>query len=325
VIIELILIALAAGLGGSGAIRVATAKERHSRAVEQYNRVLKQIEFAKARLESELEKLGTCADVAFGKMRQANQILEPLKRHRKSLIPAKCEVNELVVLRQSTDLITSYSAAKAAAAGTIVGTALAAGSWTAVSMLGTASTGVAIGGLHGAAATNAALAWLGGGSLAAGGGGMIAGKLVLVNVVFLPIAAVAGIAAHLSATDIDAKAREIEETSIKNTKVVDTLKNRGHSIATLADEMTQETNVLGLAVARAEKRLFRFGVFSRIYKYFRFVIMGYYYSRDDMGEVEALGRALDKFTVRFRVDKREATSSRLALAAAAAPGRYLSD
>ena len=45
---------------------------------------------------------------------------------------------------------------------------------------GVASTGTAISTLSGAAATNAALAWLGGGALAAGGGGMVAGKALLV-------------------------------------------------------------------------------------------------------------------------------------------------
>ena len=44
---------------------------------------------------------------------------------------------------------------------------------------GVASTGTAISTLSGAAATNAALAWLGGGAIAAGGGGMAAGKLLL--------------------------------------------------------------------------------------------------------------------------------------------------
>ncbi len=44
---------------------------------------------------------------------------------------------------------------------------------------GVASTGTAISSLSGAAATNAALAWLGGGALSAGGGGMAAGNLLL--------------------------------------------------------------------------------------------------------------------------------------------------
>lgn len=45
--------------------------------------------------------------------------------------------------------------------------------------VGVASTGTAISALSGAAATNAALAWLGGGALAAGGGGMVAGHAFL--------------------------------------------------------------------------------------------------------------------------------------------------
>lgn len=44
---------------------------------------------------------------------------------------------------------------------------------------GVASTGTAISALSGAAATNAALAWLGGGALAVGGGGMAAGNAFL--------------------------------------------------------------------------------------------------------------------------------------------------
>ena len=44
---------------------------------------------------------------------------------------------------------------------------------------GVASTGTAISALSGAVATKAALAWLGGGALAAGGGGVVAGKALL--------------------------------------------------------------------------------------------------------------------------------------------------
>jgi len=49
--------------------------------------------------------------------------------------------------------------------------------WVATTF-GTASTGTAISALSGAAAESAALAWLGGGTLAAGGGGMTAGRSV---------------------------------------------------------------------------------------------------------------------------------------------------
>ena len=76
-----------------------------------------------------------------------------------------------------------FGAAKAGAAGIGAGVAVAAMGPTAAMGLattfGVASTGTAISALSGAAATNAALAWLGGGALAAGGGGMVAGQVLL--------------------------------------------------------------------------------------------------------------------------------------------------
>ena len=65
------------------------------------------------------------------------------------------------------------------------GTAALAGAGTyigipgAAAAIGTASTGTAIGSLSGAAAQNATMAWLGGGSLAAGGGGVALGTAAL--------------------------------------------------------------------------------------------------------------------------------------------------
>ncbi len=56
-----------------------------------------------------------------------------------------------------------------------------------------ASTGTAIGSLSGAAAVNATLAWLGGGSLAAGGFGMMGGMVVLGGLVAGPALAIGGI------------------------------------------------------------------------------------------------------------------------------------
>ncbi|NMG07487.1 hypothetical protein [Brasilonema sp. UFV-L1] len=77
---------------------------------------------------------------------------------------------------------------------TAVGAAYAAGQGTValVGLFGTASTGAAIGGLSGAAAWNATLAWLGGGSLATGGGGMALGTLVLGGIAVGPALMIGG-------------------------------------------------------------------------------------------------------------------------------------
>ena len=81
------------------------------------------------------------------------------------------------------ELASARKTAVGAGAGVAGGMAVAslapsAAMWIATTF-GTASTGTAISALSGAAATNAALAWLGGGALAAGGGGMTAGSAFL--------------------------------------------------------------------------------------------------------------------------------------------------
>ena len=61
-----------------------------------------------------------------------------------------------------------------------------------VGLAGTASTGTAIATLNGVALTNATLAWLGGGSLAAGGLGVAGGMAILGGIVAAPVLAIGG-------------------------------------------------------------------------------------------------------------------------------------
>lgn len=79
------------------------------------------------------------------------------------------------------------------ASGAMAGAITAFGAYGAAGALATASTGTAIASLSGAAATNATLAFFGGGSLAAGGLGMAGGTAVLGGLVAGPALAVLGI------------------------------------------------------------------------------------------------------------------------------------
>lgn len=90
--------------------------------------------------------------------------------------------------QQAEKIESDYATAQAknvgkGAAGAGAGVAVAALGPTAAmgvaTTFGVASTGTAISMLSGAAATNAALAWLGGGALAVGGGGIAAGEAFL--------------------------------------------------------------------------------------------------------------------------------------------------
>lgn len=68
----------------------------------------------------------------------------------------------------------------------VIGAVGAGTAYSAVAALGAASTGTLISSISGAAATNATLAWLGGGALAAGGGGIALGTIVLGGIGVIP-------------------------------------------------------------------------------------------------------------------------------------------
>ena len=93
-----------------------------------------------------------------------------------------------------TEMRSLVNFAGSLAGGTVAGTAggalVAFGAYGAAQALAVASTGTAIATLSGAAATNATLAFFGGGSLAAGGLGMAGGAAVLGGLVAGPALAV---------------------------------------------------------------------------------------------------------------------------------------
>lgn len=88
-----------------------------------------------------------------------------------------------------SDLKSANVNFSAGAIGTTVGTIAGSTLFGVVAAIGTASTGTPIASLSGAAAVNATMAWLGGGSIASGGGGVFVGSIVMGGaVVFVAVA-----------------------------------------------------------------------------------------------------------------------------------------
>ena len=92
----------------------------------------------------------------------------------------------------------------------LAGVAARQAALTGVRAIATASTGTAISGLSGAAANSAALAWLGGGTLATGGGGMAAGASVLTGVGIAPTLLVSGLSLNVEGHRALTRARKVE-------------------------------------------------------------------------------------------------------------------
>lgn len=104
--------------------------------------------------------------------------------------------------------------------GTAGGFAAAGATTSAVMALGTASTGTAISSLSGVAATNATLAALGGGSIAAGGGGMALGTAILGGATLGVGLLVGGIIFNVTGSNLSDKADEAYNQAKRTEKEV---------------------------------------------------------------------------------------------------------
>ena len=169
------------------------AKEIVEDAQERFQDAQERLEVERIRLNNELTEFATFKVSVFTteintlvtlakKCKDANSVLDAEK------INFTAEEIEELEKNVSSSLEISAGLGKGIASGALT----AMGAYGSVGMLATASTGTAIGGLSGAAATNATLAWLGGGSLAAGGGGMALGTAVLGGMVAGPLIAITG-------------------------------------------------------------------------------------------------------------------------------------
>ena len=131
-----------------------------------------------------------------------------------------------------------------AVAGGVGGAVAAFGAYGAATTLATASTGTAIASLNGAAATNATLAFFGGGSLAAGGLGMAGGTAVLGGLVAGPALMVMGLITGAKASaNLDnayankAKAEEISEQLKAGIAQCNAIRRRAYMFYTLLSRL----------------------------------------------------------------------------------------
>ena len=186
--------AAAAGLYGakkgvSGAIDHSNAKDVNKDASSMVDSANQAVEDQRKSTNTVLEDYGQRKLRAYnGVISEFIETFQKLKNVELSQSPELDKLNvgdfsntTLQGLRQ--DYQALKDAGFGVGAGISGGAALAFGAYNGTMLLATASTGTAISSLGGVAATNATLAWLGGGSLAAGGYGMAGGMMVLGGIV----------------------------------------------------------------------------------------------------------------------------------------------
>ncbi len=141
----------------------------------------------------------------------------------------------------------AINVAGGAAAGVVGGTLTAFGAYSAATTFASASTGTAIATLHGAAATNATLAFFGGGSLASGGLGMAGGMAVLGGLVAGPALMVMGLIT-------EAKSQEKLNKALENKAEADEVIEALTAASTQCSVIRRRTNAIYNLLVRLDSR-----------------------------------------------------------------------
>ena len=203
--------AIAAAIGG--AVKGSQAMSDNSRASELnseaytlFDESQGLLETQKAQTTKDLNTLGELKLRTWDK--QMGNFISLFSRLKNVELTGDVNLDHLKTLTSSDSLAEmkriSHNAAEVVGGGlgALSGGALAGmAAYGGAMIFGAASTGTAISALSGVAATNATLAWFGGGSLAAGGLGMAGGAMVLGGIVAGPALLIGGML-------LSAKARE---------------------------------------------------------------------------------------------------------------------
>lgn len=190
--------ALGIGKGIKAGIDMKDAKDTNQYANNIVENAKNSLEKARKNSGKSLENLGSKKLYILDK--SINSFIKAFEQLRNVELSESVGLNELNKFKIDKQSLTELkelggyatSILGGAATGALGGALSAFGAWGAATTFATASTGTAIASLSGAAATNATLAFFGGGSLAAGGLGMAGGTAVLGGLVAGPALAVMG-------------------------------------------------------------------------------------------------------------------------------------
>lgn len=203
-LIPLVLISAGAVTGAGGAIMgvkggldIKKANDRIRVAGDRYTAEHAGLVEHEAATNDALKRLGACQGEAIHSV--VLRMADFLRRHEKQvkdserLLVDGLEAAPGKVVVNGTLGQDAISWMRGVVGSAVTGVGINTGMTVAVTSFASASTGTAISSLSGAAATNATMAFLGGGSLASGGGGMVAGAAALNFVTIGPALLVSGL------------------------------------------------------------------------------------------------------------------------------------
>lgn len=238
------------GTGIHGAVKMMEAKDTAEAAQSRNDRNIARLKDTNKRTLKVMDALGENEQkiqYSFKRFTEAwKKIQNPPEFHEinsESVVLSSFEPKELEDVSVGSGVL--LGGLGGAAAGTFGGFAAAGGTTAAVMALGTASTGATISSLGGVAATNATLAALGGGSLAAGGGGVALGTAILGGATLGVGLLIGGLIFNFAGSSISDKADEAWREMKKNEEKIDAIcahLDKLRDIASRFDEALSRTN-----------------------------------------------------------------------------------
>lgn len=224
-----------------------TAEEYNTEAQVIYDEAVQELEAQKVETQEKIETLGELKiDIYENQLLEFVETFEQIKNIDFNDAELSDELSNLHLTKAeflsiTTTVLTMNETLGGGLAALGAGGVAGFAAFGSVGMLATASTGTAIGTLSGAAATNATLAWLGGGALSAGGFGMAGGMAVLGGVVAGPVLAVGGMMLASKAEE----ARHNAYANLQESKLaVEQMSNATFLTKEIGDRFTEITEIL---------------------------------------------------------------------------------
>lgn len=220
--------------------RINDAKNRYNDRRRRYDNFISHFEKQRSFTNSKLEELGHKRINAMITLGEAAKFLENVRLKNRKLF-VNIQISEENIVQWKNASIRAEEVLKGMTSAGLSGFAMASAVYGLIGKFACASTGAAISSLSGAVATKATLAWLGGGTIATGGGGIAAGTMVFGGIALAPALVVVSFAAHAQASDVERQVSQgISDMDIdeaKKNKVIANLMQ----VVNRADELLEGT------------------------------------------------------------------------------------
>ena len=253
--------AAAAATGSIGLKQAVDAVNNHSnakkivvKASEKYEQSVNKLEIKREEVSSLLEKVGELKiNILKNSVNDFLTTFEKIKNVEirdssglRELYDINIDKIEISEIKKMSNMAINLT--EGAAAGAFAGSMIAFGAYSAAMGLASASTGTAISTLSGVAATNATLAFFGGGSIASGGLGMAVGQTVLGSIAVGPGLLAMGLI-------LSAKSQQEIDKALTNKDQLDAAVSEMESAISMVIAIRRRASMLYNLLVRLDSRL----------------------------------------------------------------------